>query len=370
MTLRRARGPGLTLVIDDGQPVPAPPARRNQAGIAKQADGSYRVRVSVGPRSHTLTAHRRFPPHTALRLMRDWQVGARARLLDRLPQAARGDTLAADVQDYLRTVPAASRANVDILLTHWTDALGARPTLSLTRQDVQRQLATWRTAAAASTVNHRLSALSMFYRRRYPDHESPCRDVGRYQEPPGAVPTWTLTEVRTVLDGLPASRAAAHLRVFAETGIPPIRLTRVRPEHLRLDATPPTVYLEGRRKGRGTPGRVYPLTQAAVAAWRTFAEAGAWGAISTVTLATVWRRGCERAGRVPCRVYDLRHIIGAEMYRRCGDLRAVAELLDVSVETALRYTRGAVPEAVSKVITAMDPTVASGRPSGHTKKQA
>lgn len=349
MTLSRDRAaPGLTLVVTDVRRV----VPRAGEGIARQPDGSYRVRVSVGPRGHVLTAHRRFPPHTSRRLMRDWQTGARARLLDRLPDVAISGTLAADVAAYLAAVPVAEREGRRILLEHWTAAYGSRPTLSLTATDVRRQLDTWRTTKAASTCNHRLSALAGLFAARYPESPAPTQGQRRYREPSGVVPTWTLADVRAVLEHMPESPATYHLAVFAETGIPPIRIGRVTPADLDLKGR--TVYLEGRRKGRGTPGRRFPLSAAAVTAWEDFDAARAYGRVPKNTLMLAWVKACKAAKRVPCRVYDLRHIFGAEAYRRCRDIRAVAELMDITIQTALRYTRGAVSDVLAAAVTALD----------------
>lgn len=361
MTVSRQRdAPGLTLVVGAVEPPPAP---RDHDGIVQQNDGSYRVRVSVGPRGHALTRHKRFPPHTPRRLMRDWQAGQRSRLLDALPAHVVSGTLAADAAAYLATQLPHQVRFATYALEQWTAVLGHRETLSITRQDVQRQLVAWRRRLAAGTVNKLRSKLAMIYRTRYPDHPSPVALTDKCLESKGAAPTLTLAQARAIIDGLVDSRAKRMLQVFCETGAPPARIQRVRPEHLRLDVRPPQVYLESRRKGRGTVGRWHPITEAGAEAWRDFAAHGDWGGTDSTCLWKVFTQGCERAGFPRTKPYVLRHIIASELLRRSGgNVFAVADLLDVTVQTAQHYARGGVPDAVAALITAMD--ARSGQSSG------
>jgi integrase len=322
-----------------------------------------RAHVSVGPRGHTLERHKRFAPGTSAQTIRDWKTTTRAELLAKLPAHVISGTLAADVEAYLVALPPHQRRFADYACGKWVEVFGGRETLSLTRQDLQRQLVAWRKTLAAGTVNKLRSKLAMVFRTRYPDHPNPVPLTDKYREPRGEAPTLTLADARAVIDGLVDSRAKRMLQVFCETGAPPARIARVRAEHLRLDDVPPMVYLESRRKGRGTVGRWFPLTEAGALAWADFAQHDDWGGTDPTCLWQVFTRGCERAGLPRTRPYVLRHIIASELLRRCGgNVYAVADLLDVTVQTAQHYARGGVPDAVAALISAMD--APSGQPSG------
>lgn len=327
-----------------------------------------RARVSVGPRGHALTKHKRFPAGTSAQVIRDWRTRTRALLLARLPHATQRGTLASDLHAYRATLPAHQHRFADYALGKWEDALGDVPTLTLTRRDVQRQLTAWRLTLSAGTCNKLRSILAMVYRTRYPDHLSPVVGTDKYREPKGQAPTLTLADVRRILDGLPESTSKRMLRIFAETGAPPVRIQRVQPAHLiRLDQTPPLVYLEPRRKGRGTVGRWFVVTDQGAQAWRAFAAAGDWGGVTAFSLYKVWRAGCVRAGYPPVKPYVLRHIIASELLRRShGNVFAVADLLDVTLATAQHYARGGVSDAVAELVTAMNTEPPSGQTSGHS----
>jgi integrase len=366
MTLRvdrRARG--LTLVVEDGQPIPTPTRPRDGDGISQQPDGSFRVRVSVGTRAHTLTRHKRFPPGTPRRLMRDWRAGALSRLLDVLPARTVGGTLAADVAAYVAALPPSSRTYAQDCLAWWVDAWGPRQTLSLTAQDIARQLAEFRRqGAAASSCNKYRSKLSVLFRWRYPDEPNPVTPTARFPSTKGSAPTLTLDAVRAMIDTIEASPSKRVLKVFAETGMPYTRIRQVRPDHLRLDGPDPTVYLLPRHKGAGTRGRWFPLTQAGVAAWRDLA-AHAYEVPGNERMYRAWHGACRRAGLPEVKPYVLRHVIASELLRRCnGNVFAVAEMLDVSLATAQHYARGGVADAVRSLVDAMDGV--SGRGSGHS----
>lgn len=346
--------------------------RRVAPGIYQTPTG-YRARVSVGPRRAAQTREKRFPLDTELRAMKAWQTLARADLLATQPAAARSGTLAAEVDAYLATLTGGTRADAARLLAHWTARFGDRPALSLTRRELAQQLDAWRQTRAAATCNHRLSRLHSCYRARFPDQDTwPTSGVRGYREPAGEVREIPAATWRALLKAMAPSRAKACLEVFAETGIPPARLRRLRPEHLDLAGR--TVYLEARRKGAGTLGRRFPLTAAAVRAFKAFVVADAWGGVTAVTMHLVFQRAVRRVNTArtakglspvpPLRMYDLRHTFGARAYRLTGDVRAVAELLDVTVETALRYTRAAVPETMSKVIAALDAAAPAPRRGG------
>jgi integrase len=146
------------------------------------------------------------------------------------------------------------------------------------------------------------------------------------------------------------SKTRARLRVMAMAAIPHVRLMRLKPEFLDLDEA--AVYLEGRRKGKGTTGQWFPLAPRAVEAFREFIRLDCWGTFSTSSMRhsflRAWRKANvrrEQQGRPllpPVRPYDVRHTFGTAVVMATGDERAAQLLLDHSdVRTTRRYTRRA-----------------------------
>jgi site-specific recombinase XerC len=172
-----------------------------------------------------------------------------------------------------------------------------------------------------------------------------------------------LEVIDEILDAMPPSKSRAMLRVTAATGHPFERQRKLVPLHVQLEQK--RVFLVARKKGKGTAGRWYALTTKGVAAYREFVALDTWGGVTKEALYVCFLRGVAAANRAraaqniplipPVRPYDLRHSFGTHAYAREGtDIRAVAELLDCTVETALRYTLGAVPARMQGVVDALD----------------
>jgi integrase len=123
-----------------------------------------------------------------------------------------------------------------------------------------------------------------------------------------------------------------------------------------------TVYLHGRRKGRGTKGRVLKLLPQAVKAFRQMARWDAWGAArSDRRLKRGWSslnravgRAC-RALHIPViRSYDFRHSFGTATYAASGDLHATGKLLGHSdTRLTARYALGAEDPRQAAALTAL-----------------
>lgn len=338
---------------------------KDRGARTRVADGIYRdaTGYEVAARAARQARWKRFPLDTDLKTMRAWQDDTRSALRKVSPIGG-GRRLRDCVADYLGRLPAGpSKTNRAILLAHWVEAFGDRPALSLTRGEIVRQLEVWRATKAASTCNHRLSELRRLYRVEFADRETwPTDQVRRQREPKGEARDIPLAVLDALIASMPESKSKARLALFAATGIPPARIKRLRPEH--IDLVDGTLYLEGRQKGAGTLGRRFPLSAAAQHAVRDFLRARAFGDFRTTGLAGVWRHAIDRTNRrltaahqptLPAmRMYDIRHAFGARLYALTGDIRAVAELMDITIETALRYTRAAVPQALRNVVAALD----------------
>lgn len=114
--------------------------------------------------------------------------------------------------------------------------------------------------------------------------------------------------------------APIRARVLAYTGIPPGMLMKVEPEDLRLTGPRPTVRIRARRK-TGVEARTLPIVgPEALAAWRAFHEAGAYGEFATGALNVSFKRGWHNAGLPPgAYLYRLRHSFLSELYRVTRD---------------------------------------------------
>jgi len=328
-------------------------------------DIGYAAVVVVGSGGQRQQREHRFPAATAMLKMRAWQDTTRATLRARVAIAVphTTGTLRADVSRYLplvaHMVSAADRARE---LGHWVAARGNDRTTDLTEADLRQVHQAW-AAAPASTQNHRRNALIQLYAALYPTLPNPARRLPHRREAKGDARNMRPEDVRDIFAAMPRSATRARLMVMAATGLPQARLRRVRPEDLDLPAK--TMRLEGRRKGAGTAGRVFPLTQAAVEAWTEFLACDAFGAFANLSLSISFRRGITAANRarraadpkarlIPDAIpYQLRHTFGTEM-TKLTDTRIVAELLDCSPETALRYTRGAVDTRMADAVAAAD----------------
>ncbi|OFW15714.1 MAG: hypothetical protein A3H29_08660 [Acidobacteria bacterium RIFCSPLOWO2_02_FULL_67_21] len=152
-----------------GGRIPAMASRIQQTvapGIYRLGSGGFRVKVAVGDRKRG--GHQRettFPPNTGLREMKAWQTHERARLLRQGIVPARG-TLEADLPTYLAKMKR-KLAHVDSRedeINAWPGRFGSRRRHTITRDEVRRQIKDWEDAgAAASTIRHRMTALSTLY---------------------------------------------------------------------------------------------------------------------------------------------------------------------------------------------------------------
>jgi integrase len=114
-----------------------------------------------------------------------------------------------------------------------------------------------------------------------------------------------------------------------------------------------TVAVHGRRKGKGTAGRIVPLTPAGVKALKAMHREDAWGTFSRATLRVVFQRACAKAGLKgdDFTPYDLRHSFGTEIYLASGDIRATQVLMGHSSATLThRYTLAAVDPRVARAL--------------------
>lgn len=271
---------------------------------------------------------------------------------------ARG-TLAADAPRYLAAVqsmPSYQDRRRDI--ETWVAVLGDRRRSEISAADVATHLHRWRQSGlAASTCNHRRTALSQLYHvldgAQAPD---PALAAAKFPEEaplPRAIPLHAVAAILRHMDKAGESRS--RLAMMAYTGMAPAEIMRLRPEDVQL--ADGVVVARARRKGKGAAPRVIPLTRRAKAALRVFMRLQAWGAFSTPSLHHAFRRACKRAGydQTGWRPYDLRHTFGTEVVLAGFDEKAAQELLGhASAATTARYTLAAAHARALAAVAAMD----------------
>lgn len=286
-----------------------------------------------------------------------WLIAEKTRLEARwrLAQertAAKGDTFAADVERYLLTIGSAThRRNAAGYLKHWTQEFALHRRNDITEMEIQAQFATIQ--KRPSTMNHIRQALIAFYttlngRTGY-NPAKVLRKVRERYDDARALPYDVIEQIFAHLTPTPTK---ARLMVMAYTGLPPALIERITPHDLHLNKQ--AVYVKPRRKGAGVAGRMLPLSRAGVEAFRLFASLHAYGTFQRKQLQQTFENGIRWAKvSVPegTRPYDLRHSFLTDVYRRTGDLHAVAELgMHATLEQTARYARAAVSERATKAV--------------------
>lgn len=332
-------------------------------GIYRDAIG-YSVQVSVrGQR-----VERRFPAATSLATLIAHREDLRADLRKRRARRARGEavpgTLAADAPLYLalpavKAMPAyADRARH---IAAWVEALGTVRRDDLTAVQIDRQLDAWTAEHhwQPATANQYRTALSNLYRRLDgTSARNPVRDVARRTtryDDPRAIPVLALARILAAFR--PGTRARVRLAMMATTGATQSELRRLRAED--IDLAGGVIRFRARRKGKGAPPRVVPLTRHSRLVVRWFIARGCVGRMfGSRNLRREWLAAKTRAGygAEPWTPYDLRHTFGTALATAAKDERAVQLALGhTRIETTARYTLGAAQARVAAAVQALDP---------------
>lgn len=347
-------------------------------------DGSGRsVKVTVGGR----TLERRFPAGTPLDQLETERDVLKGQQVAARPPAP--GTLRADVVAYLRTIDDdAKRKGQQILCAHWVAGYGHVSRSALTPLVIRQQLATWRRAgAAASSCNHRLSALRAVWRAvADPDEPNYPAQVKKLPEPSPEPRALSYDVIARILAAMPdrgrptgagkgtrptVSLTKLRLTLMAYTGLPPAQIARIHPE-TDIDWQTPALRVRPRRKGRGTREQWVPIIPQAVETLRALVTQKALpGAYSNDSVQASWHRACRvviaeqlAAGETPIphrvledgtirptvRAYDLRHSFGTRALALSGDRAGVQRLLLHSDgRQTERYTLAAVGERATSV---------------------
>ena len=329
-------------------------------GIYRMNNGTYRAIARVGDRkTGPRPKEKRFPAGTALRVMKQWQEDQRSELRREDLRPVRG-TLAADIPTYLERMqglllhPSDRKHEIEA----WLAVFGHRRRDSIEDHEIEQQIRDWQgKGVAASTIRHRLSALSKLYkeldgRRAY----NPVTSVERPAEPRPGANALPLERVIKVFDAL-AERVAknnrgwqtlARLRVIAETGMRHSQLMRLQPHDVWLDHQPPIVAVN--TPGKGGKPHWKPLTERGVEAFQLFIEKNAFGPFSQSSIYKSWKLACQDADVPFFNPYRLRHTWATTLRAGGLDLADVQELVGhTSAKTTARYAMVATQKIMGAV---------------------
>jgi integrase len=242
-------------------------------GIYRLVNGSFRVKVGVGEMARGgRQRETAFPPGSSLREMKAWQTTTRAALLREDIRPAKG-TLAADIDGYVERVrgrmPSWKARRSD--LKNWVPRFGNRLRHTITPEEVDDQLKTWKAAGVAIwSCNHRRSALAMLYKEL--DGETahnPAAKTKRFA-PPLAIPQALAYEViERTLGRIEPCVTKAMLGIMAYCGFRPSEIRRAHRENVLpfIGAEQPFVQRLTSKKGRPV---ALPVPAQGVTYWRMF----------------------------------------------------------------------------------------------------
>lgn len=317
-------------------------------GVYQLEDGRLRVVAYAGnSRVNQRRREKRFPPSAGMREIKAWQATVRA-IFNREGLRVPRDTLASDVPRFMRvmqqrlTCPAHRRHEIEA----WLSRFGGRRRHTIEREEVRQQVIDWEAEGfAASTVNHRLSALSQLF--DVLDGEgahNPVRGIRRLREPAakpdGRLPA-TIQQVFAALTARVSAqnrgwRTLARLQVIAMTGMRHSQVMRLELDHVCLDHDPPYVIVVD--PGKDGEPHAKPLTPDGVAAFRLFAQVDAWGPFSQSSVYKSWKAACAAAGVKFFNPYKLRHSYATTLRAQGMDLADVQVLMGhKSAKTTQRY---------------------------------
>jgi integrase len=216
---------------------------------------------------------------------------------------------------------------------------------------VNAQLYTWRDALAASTVNHRLDALSNFFAVLDPGRSNPVAGAVRFKRPP-RVKRWVpLERVDRVRDRLPKTgkrrKTYARCVLMRSTGMRPPQMARLSVDHFGLAAAIPFVIVPA---GKGGYDVAVPLTPEGVDAALVFLAVAAFGSWSTTSATRLLTKAAAAIDVPRFTVYQIRHSF-LRRVRECGaDLDDVRELAG---HTDTRTTAIYAPIVDAKLVAAV-----------------
>lgn len=345
--------------------------------------------ISLIIRRYGHTEEVRFAPGTPVAEIRHEEQRRMAKIETTLGPKPTHGSVAQAIRQYLETLPeGAYKRDRQRLLAPWRQAIGTRPFAGLRTAELQVVIDGW-ASKAPNTINKRISALRLVWRRIAPDHvvPHPIERLRRLSDPdPEIDRARDLSLVVRVLEAVSdqgfadsqevrdqASKARVRLRALAWTAQPASLLCQVKPEHVRWSRDPVEMYVQPRRKGKGVGAAWVPLLPQAAEAMRDLFARGAHGGTwHRGVLRLAWQRALKRVQRelvkeqraddaarlAGMRVYDLRHSILTAMGTASGDIYAVAEVArHADIRTTRRYMRGAASARMRLGVAALAATL-------------
>ena len=341
----------------------------------------YRVELMV----HGQRIRQRFEAETPLSEISDWIRQQRASVKEQtgFAEKVRG-TFEADVEnDYLPQVAhLASIKERRIDIRRWAALFTGRRRNTIKPMEIRKHLSMWASVGetsrrnrhghvlrprplSASSLNHRISALSNFYvllngKRGY----NPCQEVDRFKQPDRKINAIDFSWVKKILAELPDGNVnGAVARCLAWTGMRPSQLNRVRRGDIDLPHA--TVWVPAAKGGRSNP---IALPKPGVQAFRAliaFADAGAYRfADERKELAergfeqrnvNFWLKRAAKQAKYPEKItsYWLRHSLATHILEKGASTREVQhQLTHSSLELIERYakvTRRGLSRVMSKI---------------------
>jgi len=353
-------------------------------GIFKDASGIAIILPSTDEKGRFRQEEQRRPADSNLAKLKAWREDEIKKRKDRknaglLPSG----TFAADALTYLAAVtalPTYRQRCVDI--GYWVAIFGHRRRESLQSHEiravrdrwltvgpkrVQRapapgQKAVWVDIAAPlgpQTVALRLRALENLWTvLDGKKAKNPVRDVPEPEEAtarPKGLPQRVIAQLLKVFP--PGHPMTARLHVMAHVGLAQSELQRVEAQDINLAGR--SVWVPGRKKGRGARGGAVPLSPAGVAAFRDLLKLDACGSFNTSSLWHFFQRHARPAGFVGLTPYVLRHSLFTGIYLASGDEGAVKTIARHAAASTTRHYTGAA--ANPRAVAAMAAHTAAGK---------
>lgn len=337
----------------------------------------WRAVVSRGRGAAPSTRH--FPKDTSLAKMQEWREDERATLRLQRKQRASQGTFEGDARRYLRSVHGmTSHRDRTRDINIWIGVFGTKRRETIDSAIIREWRDRWHKEPrgydkegeplppyAASTINHRLRALSNLWTvldgRRAPN---PVREVDELREPAPRPRSRDYTTIELILGAMPdrgrpkdgkrpkfsASKVRATCLAYCQ--VTPKQLGQLTAADVDLKGK--RLRLPARSKGAGAEGRWVSLLPPAVDAFTAFDDLGLYGPYSVQSLDKSWARAQAALNRArasatpplppvePMRLYDLRHSWGAMAYRATLSLEAVGDMMQhADRSTTRRYAMDA-----------------------------
>jgi integrase len=316
-----------------------------------------------------------YPVGTPLRTIKSWQDVTRGELRLLSPRVKRG-RWEDDCRTYLARVkntfqnPRSYRERVRDL-KEWDILFRGRRRDSIKLAEVNAQLYDWRQTLSASTVNHRLDAISNLF-VVLDGKAHPLIGAVRFGRPDQQARWIDRARIVRVLDNLNRGKIRARLRLLHWTGMRPSQIARLTEDSFALTARWPSVLVP---KGKGGNPVATPLSPEGVAAAEEFLAVGAWCKMQpdgstkdwTTSANRLLANACAELAVAPFTVYQIRHSFLRAVRAAGADLADVQEL---GGHTDARTTKIYAPVVEPKLVAAvMRLSSASAPASAATNEQ-